>query len=131
MTWTNCNFINKLSLTGNEEQIGGFDLICKGRPSKNSQLLVQKISFLGTHNNRIENLKKVAKNNCNRLNAEVNTRASMDNRKPMSHNITQNQSVNTSKRNIMPRKAQKTNNGRDFVIKHKARRETTNENEPK
>ena len=106
-------------------------MICKGKPSKNSQLLVQKISFLGTHNNRQENLKKVAKNNCNRLNAEMSTRVSTDNRKPMSHNITQNQSVNTSKRNIMPRKVQKSNNGRDFVIKQRARRETTNENEPK
>ena len=40
----------------------------------------------------------------------------------MSHNISQNTSINTSKRNIMPRKAQKQGNGRDFVIKQKAKR---------
>lgn len=40
------------SLTGNEDQIGGFDLICKGKPNKNNEIYIQKISFLGTLNNR-------------------------------------------------------------------------------
>lgn len=92
---------------------------------------MQKMSFLGTFNNRMENLKKLAKNNCNRLNSEFITRFSLDQRKPMSHNITQNHSVNTSKRNIITRKIPKSSNGRDFVIKQKGKREATNENEPK
>ena len=119
-------------MTGNEEQIGGFDLICKGKSNKNNQLLVQKMSFLGTYNNRLDNLKKLAKNNCNRLNSEFATKFSLDQRKPMSHHTSHNQSINTSKRNIISRKVQKpTNNGRDFVIKQKAKREPTNENELK
>lgn len=118
------------SMTGHEEQIGGFDLICKGKPNKNAQIFVQKISFLGTFNNRQDNLKKLAKNNCNRLNTEISTRASMDARKPI-HHITQNQTTNTSKRNIIPRKTQKQNPGKDFVIKQRGKREVTNENEPK
>lgn len=38
-------------LTGNEEQIGGFDLIYKGGPMKNNYNC-SSISFLGTFNNR-------------------------------------------------------------------------------
>ncbi|CAD8067487.1 unnamed protein product [Paramecium sonneborni] len=47
-------------LTGNEEQIGGFDLIYKGGPIKNNYNSSQ-ISFLGTFNNRKLQLKKLAK----------------------------------------------------------------------
>ncbi|CAK93295.1 unnamed protein product (macronuclear) [Paramecium tetraurelia] len=47
-------------LTGNEEQIGGFDLIYKGGPIKNSYI-ASSISFLGTLNNRKLQLKKLAK----------------------------------------------------------------------
>ncbi|CAK73860.1 unnamed protein product (macronuclear) [Paramecium tetraurelia] len=47
-------------LTGNEEQIGGFDLIYKGGPIKNNYNC-SSISFLGTFNNRKLQLKKLAK----------------------------------------------------------------------
>ncbi|CAD8194182.1 unnamed protein product [Paramecium pentaurelia] len=53
-------------LTGNEEQIGGFDLIYKGGPIK-SQYYASQISFLGTFNNRKINLKKLAKTYAIRL----------------------------------------------------------------
>ncbi|CAD8106578.1 unnamed protein product [Paramecium primaurelia] len=54
-------------LTGNEEQIGGFDLIYKGGPIK-SQYYSSSISFLGTFNNRKIQLKKLAKTCALRLN---------------------------------------------------------------
>ncbi|CAD8192456.1 unnamed protein product [Paramecium octaurelia] len=54
-------------LTGNEEQIGGFDLIYKGGPIK-SQYYSSSFSFLGTFNNRKIHLKKLAKTCALRLN---------------------------------------------------------------
>jgi tubulin polyglutamylase TTLL9 len=58
-------------LSGNEDQVGGFDLICKGKGTKTStNAYPQKISFLGTMNNRIENIKKLARNNSNKMNEE-------------------------------------------------------------
>ena len=53
-------------LTGNEEQIGGFDLICKGTPVKLSQTSVFT-SHLGCFNNRQSQLKKLAKMTAARL----------------------------------------------------------------
>ncbi|CAD8087466.1 unnamed protein product [Paramecium sonneborni] len=53
-------------LTGNEEQIGGFDLICKGAPIKlpiNSTFT----TYLGAFNNRQQQLKKIAKSTAIRL----------------------------------------------------------------
>ncbi|CAK73016.1 unnamed protein product (macronuclear) [Paramecium tetraurelia] len=53
-------------LTGNEEQIGGFDLICKGNPIKlpiNSTFT----TYLGAFNNRQQQLKKIAKSTAIRL----------------------------------------------------------------
>ncbi|CAD8151553.1 unnamed protein product [Paramecium octaurelia] len=53
-------------LTGNEEQIGGFDLICKGTPVKlpiNSTFT----TYLGAFNNRQQQLKKIAKSTAIRL----------------------------------------------------------------
>ena len=53
-------------LTGNEEQIGGFDLICKGTPLKLSQTSIFT-SHLGCFNNRQTQLKKLAKMTAARL----------------------------------------------------------------
>jgi tubulin polyglutamylase TTLL9 len=55
-------------LQGNEEQIGGFDLIYKEKPKGKDKPIAQRISFLGTFNNRVDNLKKIAKANAPRLN---------------------------------------------------------------
>jgi len=53
-------------LTGNEEQIGGFDLICKGTPSKLPINSTFK-TYLGCYNNRKQQLKKLAKITSSRL----------------------------------------------------------------
>ena len=53
-------------LTGTEEQIGGFDLICRNNPVKlppNSTYM----THLGCHNNRGQQLKKLAKATAARL----------------------------------------------------------------
>jgi tubulin polyglutamylase TTLL9 len=55
-------------LQGNEEQIGGFDLIYKEKPKGKEKTVAQRISFLGTFNDRLDNLKKLAKANAVRLN---------------------------------------------------------------
>ncbi len=46
-------------MTGQEEQVGGFDLICKGTPIKNESTLFS--TMLGCYNNRSHQLKKLAK----------------------------------------------------------------------
>lgn len=53
------NSLTLPSLTGQEEQIGGFDLICKGTPVKNESSLFS--TMLGCHNNRSQQLKKLSK----------------------------------------------------------------------
>ena len=53
-------------LTGNEEQIGGFDLICKGNILKSSQTSMYS-THLGCFNNRNTQLKKLAKATAARL----------------------------------------------------------------
>ena len=57
-------------LLGSEEQIGGFDLICKGKSgkSKEGRVCMGRRSLLGTLNNREELMKKYAKNYAARLN---------------------------------------------------------------
>eukprot|EP00347_Sterkiella_histriomuscorum_P006545 403352361 len=53
-------------MSGTEDQIGGFDLICKGNPVKlpqNSTFM----SHLGCQNNRSQQLKKLAKSTASRL----------------------------------------------------------------
>ncbi|CAD8060978.1 unnamed protein product [Paramecium sonneborni] len=53
-------------LTGNEEQIGGFDLVCRGTPIKlptNSTFT----TYLGSFNNRQQLLKKIAKSTAIKL----------------------------------------------------------------
>ena len=57
---------NTISLAGTEEQIGGFDLICRGTPVKlpsNSTYM----THLGCQNNRNQQLKKLAKATASRL----------------------------------------------------------------
>ena len=53
-------------LTGSEEQVGGYDLICKGNPVKPSQSSMYS-SHLGCFNNRNQQLKKLAKMTAARL----------------------------------------------------------------
>ncbi|CAD8053008.1 unnamed protein product [Paramecium sonneborni] len=53
-------------LTGNEEQIGGFDLVCKGNPIK-LPLNSTFTTYLGSFNNRQQQLKKIAKSTALRL----------------------------------------------------------------
>ena len=53
-------------LHGNEEQIGGFDLICRGHPIKPSTTSSYS-SHLGCFNNRNQQLKKLAKVTAARL----------------------------------------------------------------
>lgn len=63
-----CNSFFRLS--GQEEQIGGFDLIYKGGPVKPPTNGSYQ-SFLGAFNNRNQQLKKMAKNIALRLNQEA------------------------------------------------------------
>lgn len=53
-------------LSGTEEQIGGFDLICKGNPVK-LPLNSTYSTHLGCFNNRQQQLKKLAKSTAARL----------------------------------------------------------------
>lgn len=58
-------------LTGNETQIGGFDLICKGTPNYDNMppsllgnhLKKSLMTFEGTLNDRVKNLRKLNKQN--------------------------------------------------------------------
>lgn len=52
-------------MTGQEEQIGGFDLICKGNPILNETSL--NPSMLGCFNNRSQQLEKLSKIIANKL----------------------------------------------------------------
>lgn len=51
-------------MTGDEEQIGGFDLIYKNKRIKQS---IRNISFLGCMNNRMAQMRKMAKSIALRL----------------------------------------------------------------
>ena len=53
-------------LTGQEEQVGGFDLICRGTPVSTPQNSVYS-TYLGCHNPRFTQLKKLAKQISQRL----------------------------------------------------------------
>ena len=53
-------------LKGDEDQIGGYDLICKGTPVRHDPKAMFT-SFLGCHNNRNQQLKKLAKCTAARL----------------------------------------------------------------
>lgn len=53
-------------LTGKEESVGGFDLICKGNPVKKPTNSMYK-SGLGCFNNRQQQMKKLAKATATRL----------------------------------------------------------------
>lgn len=145
----------RCSLQGNEEQIGGFDLIYKEKPKARERPFAQRISFLGTLNNRLDNLKKLAKANAPRLNEQYDLRRQQEEKKRVMSSANSNscheaskgneasKSSNGSKRNITNRKylpIQPTtkvlaNNNtslnvpkKDFVIKNKVKREYTNEN---
>lgn len=116
---------------GNEDQIGGFDLICKGKVNKNNHIFVQKMSFLGTYNNRMENLKKMGKNCGSRLNTEYAQKLEQTS-KLSSNNTNTVNSSHASKRNIInTRKIPRPGPPRDFVVKQKVKKEMTNENDPR
>mmetsp|Transcript_629 Transcript_629/g.680 ORF Transcript_629/g.680 Transcript_629/m.680 type:complete len:128 (+) Transcript_629:878-1261(+) len=53
-------------MSGTEEQIGGFDLICRGIPVKQPSNSTY-MSHLGCYNNRTQQLKKLAKSTAARL----------------------------------------------------------------
>ena len=53
-------------LKGDEEQIGGFDCICRGNAVK-TNLTASFASYLGSFNNRTQQLKKLAKCTAARL----------------------------------------------------------------
>jgi len=69
-------------LTGQEEQIGGFDLICKGTPIRNDSSLFS--SMLSCHNNRSQQLKKLAKIISSRL-AQIAAQEKEEAKKNSSH----------------------------------------------
>ncbi|CDW73250.1 tubulin-tyrosine ligase family [Stylonychia lemnae] len=62
-------------LSGTEEQIGGFDLICRGTPVKLPQNSTY-LSHLGCQNNRNQQLKKLAKSTASRLVEHYNSEQS-------------------------------------------------------
>ena len=53
-------------LTGNEDQVGGWDIICRGEPLKYNKECMYK-TRLGSFNNREKQLKQLAKQTANRL----------------------------------------------------------------
>lgn len=60
LTLRNCNlFLILCRLTGEEEQIGGFDVIYSKTKIKSNQ---KNFSFLGCLNNRVQQMRKMAKN---------------------------------------------------------------------
>lgn len=70
-------FYDFISLEGTEEQIGGYDLIYRGMPVSLPTNSVFS-TFLGCHNNRKSNLKKLAKSAAVRLAADHKTRGKND-----------------------------------------------------
>ncbi len=123
-TWNICNSPYLFRLTEKEEQIGGFDLIYKGGnvwqpPGRNS------VSFLGTSNNRMTSIRKLAKAAANRTNQQP---TEIDKRPTMTSTTTNISNQNSRRQ---PRKVlnQTGNNStgaagvgqakRDFVIKPK------------
>ena len=123
---------------------------------RNKELPMSKMSFLGTLNNREDNLKKLAKHNSARLNILFEQRENGDKKRVLSSAAnTGYTSSNASKRNVLVKKPYvpqvpgkslsnsshhnitnnlggKVNTGlskpKDFVIKQKVKREYTNEN---
>ena len=53
-------------LTGNEDQVGGWDIICRGEPVKYNKECMYN-TRLGSFNNREKQLKQLAKQTANRL----------------------------------------------------------------
>jgi len=53
-------------MTGNEDQVGGWDIICRGEPVKYSKECMYN-TRLGSFNNREKQLKQLAKQTANRL----------------------------------------------------------------
>jgi len=53
-------------MTGNEDQVGGFDIICRGNIIKNPSNYTYG-TLLGAYNNRDKNLKSLAKSTAHRL----------------------------------------------------------------
>ena len=53
-------------MTGNEDQVGGWDIICRGEPIKYNEECMYK-TRLGSYNNRDKQLKNLAKQTANRL----------------------------------------------------------------
>ena len=53
-------------MTGNEDQVGGWDIICRGTPIKMNNNCMYK-TRLGSFNNREKQLKQLAKQTASRL----------------------------------------------------------------
>ena len=64
-------------LTGNEDKIGGFDLICRGHPIKFNENLTFG-TYLGCYNKREKQLKSLSKNIASKLN-QIHLHKNMNN----------------------------------------------------